>query len=168
MRARRRHPWAHVVDDELVTLTLTRLQDSPVADELIRAPFEKSALFKDAWWTGTVKGPVEWCRIENERGEEVARARLVVNSRIGASYPSRPVPPKGATQIDLVEVRKDLRFTSRRGIGRQVVDLLTATFPPPFVLISLDQQSDAFWRKLDWREHSHPNGDERSLFELRS
>ena len=32
--------------------------------------------FTATWWTGTVKGPVTWCSVRDESGDEVARAKL--------------------------------------------------------------------------------------------
>jgi hypothetical protein len=78
---------------------------------------------------------------------------------VGEAYPTRRVPRGGATEIDLIEVRADLRGRGQ-GIGRSVLALIKKTFPGPYVALSLDENSDGFWRRVGWAEHDHPEAAE--------
>lgn len=118
--------------------------------------------FEVTWWAGSnAKTPAAWCRFLDE-GEEVARAKILFNSRVGEAYPSWTIPPSGSTEIDLIEVPQHFRRT--RKVGRRAVECLVQNFSAPFAALSLDDDSDAFWRSLGWQEHlnereeAHPSG----------
>lgn len=154
-----------------MTLRLTELSVVPVVDEWVQKPFEPTEGFTTEWWVGMGRAPAHWLRADHDTLGEVARILVRLASGVGIAYPTRPVPPSGATEIDLLEVRMDLQQT-KRGIGRAVVGLVQDRFPGPYVAISRDADSDKFWRGLDWVEHAHeedknPEPDEprhRSLF----
>lgn len=114
--------------------------------------------FRPSWWAGSMpEGPVSWCSLL--AGEtEVARAKVKPRSQLGVAYPSYHVPPDGATEIDLIEVRIDLQ-RSERGYGRAAVTSLVKSFGAPAVAMSLDEESDGFWRALRWAEHVHEEDD---------
>jgi hypothetical protein len=120
-------------------------------------PFAVESGFNPAWWnTGLVKGPVAWCSARDLGVGEIARAQIKIRSFVGEAYPTRRIPRHGATEIDLIEVRVDLRGGGR-AIGRSFVAMIKAEFPGPYVALSLDEGSDGFWRRLGWVEHDHPD-----------
>lgn len=130
-------------------------------DEWVVSPFIPDDRFKGSWWQGYFRGPASWLSFL-EGADEVARAKVKVNSRLGADYPTWSMPSAGATEIDLLEVRKDRRG---RGIGEQVVADIVDRFSPPYVAMSLDEKSNGFWRSLGWHEHIHGEDDgHRQLF----
>ena len=122
--------------------------------------------FRPWWWTGSMaEGPVSWCSLM-AGDTEVARAKVKPRSRLGVAYPTYRLAPEGATDIDLIEVRIDLQ-RSNRGYGRAAVTSLVKSFGAPAVAMSLDEESDEFWRALGWAEHVHEEDDgHRRLFSL--
>ena len=73
-------------------------------------------------------------------------------------YTSWKCPVGGGTEIDLIEVRIDLRRSDRR-YGRQAVEEIAHSYGHPVVAMSLDETSDGFWRSLGWASHAHPDED---------
>jgi hypothetical protein len=135
-----------------VDLTFSRLDVAPVSHEWTQKPFLDSPGFSSTWWVGGAKGPLVFCSFMMKPVGEVARAQVKPRSSTGEAYPSWTRPRLGSTEIDLLEVRTDLRG---RGIGREAVARLLVELPLPFIVLSLNQQSDAFWRSLGWAEHTH-------------
>lgn len=137
-------------------LEITR-NDSPRSAE---KPFTATAGFNAGWWdTGLVRGPVAWCSARDPSAGEVARAQIKIRSFVGEAYPARRIPRNGATEIDLIEVRADLRGGGR-AIGRNFLAMIMKKFPGPYVALSLDESSDGFWRRLGWVEYDHPDAAE--------
>jgi GNAT superfamily N-acetyltransferase len=137
------------------------LDTDVLTDGWVVSPFTLDDRFSDRWWQGSLRGPASWLSFF-EGADEVARAKVKVNSLLGAAYPTWTVPSAGATEIDLLEVREGRRG---RGIGEQVVADIVDRFPPPYVAMSLDETSNGFWRRLGWLEHSHEDDDgHRQLF----
>jgi hypothetical protein len=126
--------------------------------------FSDDPRFRANWWAGSMpEGPVSWCSLL-DGDTEVARAKVKPRSGLGVAYPTYRVPPEGATEIDLIEVRIDLQ-RSHRGYGRAAVTSLVKSFGAPAVAMSLDEESDGFWRSLRWAEHVHEEDDgHRRLF----
>lgn len=123
-------------------------------------PFMAAVGFNAAWWNiGLVKGPIAWCSARDPKAGEIARAQIKIRSFTGEAYPSRHIPPNGATEIDFLEVRVDLRGGGR-AIGRSFLAMIKEEFPGPYVALSLDESSDGFWRRLGWVEHDHPEAAE--------
>lgn len=118
--------------------------------------FEQDARFNFSWWhAGSAKSPVSYCRFLDD-GEEVARAKVLPRSGEYRGYMSWACPRGGVTEIDLIEVRVDLRNSGLR-YGRRAVDLIAQHYGDPVVAMSLDETSDAFWRSLAWTPHAHPD-----------
>src|SRR5690348_8826455 len=128
-------------------LRLSRLEGAPLAGEWITKPFRQNPGFSGSWWLGDAKGPLVFCSLTTDDHGEVARAQIKLRSTLGVAYPTYTRPPLGSTEIDLVEVRSDLRG---RGLGHEVVDGLLVEFPPPHIACSLDERSNDFWRSLGW------------------
>jgi hypothetical protein len=127
---------------------------------LFAKPFAATPGFNPVWWTyGDVRGPLAWCSVTDPDLGEIARAQIKLRSVVGEAYPTRPIPRGGATEIDLIEVRADLRGRGL-GIGRSVLALIKEAFAGPYVALSLDEGSDGFWRRIGWAEHDHPDADE--------
>lgn len=149
--------WQHL----LVNVILSLLEGTPLSEGVIARPFTPDPGFDDRWWLGIAKGDVVFCSLTTDACGEVARAQIRLHSTLGAAYPTYTRPRHGSTEIDLLEVRTDLRG---RGLGREAVDRLLVGFLPPYVALSLDNRSDDFWRSLGWTEHIHPHDRGRSLF----
>lgn len=122
--------------------------------------------FNPAWWSGgSAKGPVVYCRFL-DGDDEVARAKVLLEADGYRGYTSWSCPPDGVTEIDLIEVRVDLRGQGRR-YGSQAVGEIAKRFGEPIVALSLDKMSDEFWRRLKWTAHLHPENSSnhhRTLF----
>lgn len=117
--------------------------------------FEDDARFDPNWWRdGSAKSPVSYCRLL-DGGEEVSRAKILPGSGSYAGYTTWFCPLGGVTEIDLIEIRPDLR---RSSYGRQAVEAISRHFGEPVVAMSLDETSDIFWRSLGWTAHTHPEG----------
>jgi hypothetical protein len=98
---------------------------------------------------------------------EVGRAKILPGSRSYAGYETSLCPRGGATEIDLIEIRRDLR-RSGRPYGARAVQAIAQTYGEPLIALSLDEMSDGFWRSLRWTAHNHPDGDQyRVLFASR-
>ena len=120
--------------------------------------FELDARFNSSWWSrGSAKSPVSYCRLL-DGGEEVARAKVLPGCGEYRGYASWACPAGGVTEIDLIEVRVDLRM-SHRGYGRQAVVEIAHHFGQPVIAMSLDETSDGFWRSLGWTAHFHSDVD---------
>lgn len=135
-------------------LRIAELTPESLGDEWIRKPFIDADGFSADWWMGLAVGPLRFFSFFDDLLGEVARAQVKVASDAGDRYPTRPHPELEATEIALLEVRDDLRW-SGRGIGRSVVAALERIFVPPFIAVSRDVASDGFWRRLGWSEHVH-------------
>lgn len=144
-----------------VNLKLRLLEGAPLADEWTTRPFMQDAGFNESWWLGPAKGPLVFCSFTNGAREEVARVQIKPHSMFGVAYPTYSRPAAGATEIDRLEVRADLRG---QHLGHEVVDHLLVTFAPPCIAVSLDDLSDRFWRSLSWTEHLHPDDRGAALF----
>lgn len=143
---------------EVVTEDLSRRR------EPVYPRFEVDARFNQEWWRlGSAKSPVSYCRFLDE-GEEVARAKILLGAGVYAGYTTWSCPGGGATEIDLIEVRPDLR-RSRSHYGRQAVNAISRHYGDPVVAMSLNALSDLFWGSIGWNAHTHPDGDHyRTLF----
>lgn len=126
--------------------------------------FDADARFHPTWWRdGSAKSPVTYCRFL-DGGEEVGRAKILPGSAKYTGYITWSCPPGGVTEIDLIEIRPDLRRSSKR-YGRQAVEAIAEQFGGPVAALSLDDTSDSFWRSLGWTAHTHPEGGRyRTLF----
>lgn len=114
--------------------------------------FPRDPRFNPAWWDrGSAKSPVSYCQLL-EVGEEVARAKILPRAGSYLDYPSWHSPPGGVTEVDLIEVRPDLRCTGLR-YGARAVEMIGVRYGRPMVAMSLDESSDGFWRRLGWLEH---------------
>lgn len=145
-----------------MTLRFSRLESTQVAKGVNTRPFDPDPRFNDHWWTGTAKGALAFCAMATEVEGEVARAQVNLQPvAAGEAYSTFPLTRTRCTEIDLFEVRPDLR---RGGVGRQAVECLVVEFGSPIIAISLDKESDGFWRKVGWTECPHPDGLGRPLF----
>lgn len=126
--------------------------------------FGEDVRFTPMWWhSGSSKSPMSYCRFL-DNGEEVGRAKILPKSHSYGGYTTWSCPPAGVTEIDLIEIRPDLRRSEMR-YGRQAVEAIGRTYGRPVIAMSLDEASDAFWRSLEWTAHTHPDGDRyRILF----
>ena len=156
--------WKHAcmaLSLEVVSESLSRLGEHVIPD------FQIDPRFNSSWWSrGSAKSPVSYCRFL-DGDEEVARAKVLPGCGEYRGYTSWACPPGGVTEIDLIEVRVDIRMTDRR-YGRQAVAEIAHHYGQPVVAMSLDESSDGFWRSLGWTAHSHPDDDDyrsyRTLF----
>ncbi|EGD41661.1 hypothetical protein NBCG_04032 [Nocardioidaceae bacterium Broad-1] len=124
--------------------------------EHVTPDFEHDPRFDSSWWhAGSAKSPVSYCRFLDD-GDEVARAKVLPRSGEYRGYTSWSCPQGGVTEIDLIEVRNDLRKTGQR-YGTRAVDLIGQHFGRPIVAMSLDETSDPFWGSLAWTPHTHPD-----------
>lgn len=143
---------------EVVTECLTQ------QSEQVYAQFDEDARFNLDWWRGgSATSPVSFCRfVEGE--EEVGRAKILPRAGIYAGYTTWSCPSGGTTEIDLIEIRPDLRRSGRH-YGSRAVNAIGELYGHPVVAMSLDETSDLFWRSLGWVAHSHPDdGRYRTLF----
>lgn len=101
------------------------------------------------WWAGTITTDDDWLSVRCV-GLEVARAKVQPGYRIGERYPVGN-PPGGWANIDLIEVRADLRLT---GYGTAAVAAIVEHYDgAPLAAFSKDETTDGFWRRLRWAEH---------------
>lgn len=143
---------------EVVTESLSPQSEHVFTD------FEKDARFNSTWWhSGSAKSPVSYCRFL-DNGQEVGRAKILPGSHSYGDYTTWSCPPSGVTEIDLIEIRTDLRRSDKR-YGRQAVEAIGRRYGQPIIAMSLDETSSTFWRSLGWTAHTHPVGDgNRILF----
>lgn len=143
---------------EIVTECLKR-QSGPVFPR-----FQEDARFNRDWWSRySAKSPLSYCRFVVD-GEEIGRAKILPESGFYTGYTTWSCPARGVTEIDLIEIRLDLR-RSRSHYGREAVAAIGRAYGYPVVAMSLDETSDRFWRSLGWTAHTHPDGDRyRTLF----
>jgi hypothetical protein len=126
--------------------------------EHVYPDFETDPRFDPSWWSrGSAKSPVSYCRFW-DGDEEVSRAKVLPRCGEYRGYASWNCPPGGVTEIDLIEVRVDLRRSDRR-YGRHTVAQIARHYGEPVVAMSLDETSDSFWRSLGWTAHFHPDDD---------
>lgn len=118
---------------------------------------EDSRFMSDWWGSPSTKSPVSYCRLLDD-GDEVGRAKILPGAGEYSGYETWSCPPGGATEIDRIEVRIDLR-RSGRSYGRKLVAEIGRVYGQPVVAMSLDDTSDGFWRSLGWTAHTHPDGD---------
>ncbi|MCZ3390025.1 MAG: hypothetical protein LH645_13145 [Actinomycetia bacterium] len=124
--------------------------------ELVTPDFGQDPRFDFSWWhRGSAKSPVSYCRAVDD-GEEVARAKVLPRSGHYRGYTSWTCPHAGVAEIDLIEVRDDLRKSGRR-YGMRVVELIAQHYGQPVVAMSLNATSDPFWHSLGWTAHTHPD-----------
>jgi hypothetical protein len=154
-------PWKGFLNLIVVVVSSAQTRGIRVSPD-----FSDDPRFRPFWWAGSMpEGPVSWCSLL-DGDTEVARAKVKPRSGLGVAYPTYRAPPEGATEIDLIEVRIDLQ-RSHRGYGRAAVTSLVKSFGAPAVAMSLDEESDGFWRALGWAEHGHEEDDgHRRLFSL--
>jgi hypothetical protein len=86
----------------------------------------------------------------------LGRAKILPGSGEYLGYTSWSCPVGGVTEIDLIEIRIDLR-RSIHHYGRRAVEAIGLTFGQPIVAMSRDETSDPFWRSLRWTAHTHPD-----------
>jgi hypothetical protein len=124
--------------------------------------YEKDARFNPTWWhSGSAKSPVSYCRFL-DTGQEVGRAKILPGSGSYAGYTTWCCPRGGVTEIDLIEIRPDLRL-SDKGYGRQAVEAIARTYGQPVIAMSLDETSDGFWRSIGFTAHAHPDDDSHRI-----
>lgn len=124
--------------------------------EHVTPAFEQDARFDFSWWhAGSAKSPVSYCRFL-DGDDEVARAKVLPGSGEYSGYTSWSCPHGGVTEIDLIEVRVDLRKSGQH-YGRRAVDSIGQHYGLPMVAMSLDEASDEFWHSLGWASHAHPD-----------
>lgn len=146
---------------EIVTEELTHRPEDVVPD------FPQDTRSDASWWCDdSAKSPVSYCRFL-DADHEVARAKVLPKAGEYRGYTSWSCPHGGVTEIDLIEVRMDLRRSGHR-YGRRAVQEICRQYGDPIVALSLDDASDAFWNALGWNAHTHPDDDEyhkcRTLF----
>lgn len=129
--------------------------------------FRDDPRFNSSWWQhGSAKSPVSYGRFL-DADEEVARVKVLPGAGEYSGYETWRCPRGGATEIELIEVRIDLRTSGHR-YGQRAVEEIVRHFGEPVVAMSLDDNSDGFWRSLGWTAHVHPDADEyrsyRTLF----
>lgn len=126
--------------------------------------FANDARFNPSWWrNSSATSPVSYCRFLDD-DEEVGRAKILTESGVYAGYTTWRCPPGGTTEIDLIEIRPDLRRSEER-FGRHLVEAICRSYGQPAVAMSLDDTSDGFWRSIGWTAHTHPDGGRyRTLF----
>lgn len=129
--------------------------------------FDQDLRFDPDWWhRGSVASPVSFCRFL-DHGEEVGRAKILLEAGEYGGYTSWSCPAGGVTEIDLIEIRADLRRSAHR-YGRRAVEAIGQVYGYPIVAMSLDETSERFWRSLGWTAHTDPDDDEyhhsRTLF----
>lgn len=135
---------------EVVTESLSRRR------EHVFPEFQRDPRFNPTWWhSGSAKSPVSYCRFLHD-GEEVGRAKVLPASHSYGGYTTWSCPPGGATEIDLIEIRPDLRRSPHR-YGRQAVEAIGRAYGCPVIAMSLDATSDLFWEALGWTAHAHPD-----------
>lgn len=136
---------------EVVTECLSRVREHVVPG------YETDARFNSEWWhRASAKSPVSYCRFM-AGAEEVGRAKILPGSHSYIGYTTWSCPPDGATEIDLIEIRPDLRRSGKR-YGQQAVDAVRRAYGEPVIAMSLDETSDGFWRSIGWTPHIHPEG----------
>ena len=146
-----------------MALVLDIVSESRVHGDHVFPSYDNDPRFKPTWWSyGSAKSPVSYCRFR-DHGEEVARAKVLPGSTRYSGYSSWIRPPAGVTEIDQIEVRPDLRRRPELRYGRQAVHAIERAFGEPVIALSLDDQSDSFWRSLGWTTHRHPDGDRYPL-----
>lgn len=146
------------LDLEVVTECLTQTRG------FVYPSYESDPRFDPHWWRhASAKSPVSYYSLLDD-GEEVGRAKVYPGSGSYTAYTTWTCPPAGATEIDLIEIRSDLRRSSEH-YGRQAVEAIQQAYGDPTVAMSRDETSDEFWRSLGWRAHHHPDGGRfRTLF----
>lgn len=136
---------------EVVTESLSQKREHVIPG------FQRDPRFNPAWWhRGGATSPVSYCRFL-ESGEEVGRAKVFPAAHSYRGYTTWNCPPRGATEIDLIEIRADLRRSHYR-FGRQAVEGIGRAYGRPVIAMSLDETSDRFWEALGWTAHTHPDG----------
>lgn len=130
-------------------IELTLIDATPLDDGWVEKPFATVSGFDHVWWQGNADGPVLFGAF-TEHGNEVGRVQIRLDSGLGETYPTWDRPPGGATEIELFEVRQDLRGS---GVGTAAVAQLLAELPRPLALYSRNDASDGFWRRCGWSEH---------------
>lgn len=137
-------------------LTLEILFGEPVIDGIISKPYADDTRFNTSWWSGVTRPPAVFCSFVSTEHGEVARALIRPDAPLGGPYPTYERRHLSTTDIDMFEVRPDMR---EHGFGVEALGLLAARFPKPLGALSLDKTSDGFWRKIGWTEHPHAGAD---------
>ena len=148
-----------------MTFVLEVVAEAPSQQrEAVYPRFEDDPRFDREWWRSpSMKSPVSYCRFLDD-DEEVGRAKILTNAGIYGGYTTWSCPPGGTTEIDLIEIRTDLRRSYKR-YGWHLVEAICRTYGTPAVAMSLDDTSDGFWRSIGWTAHTHPDGSRyRTLF----
>jgi GNAT superfamily N-acetyltransferase len=137
-------------------LTLEILPGVPVIDGIISKPYADDNRFNTSWWRGETRPPAVFCSFVSAKHGEVVRALIRPEARLGGPYPTYERRHTTTTEIDLFEVRPDMRD---RGFATEALELLADQFPRPLGGLSLNKTSDGFWRKIGWTEHPHEEAD---------
>lgn len=140
-----------------VAITATELAPISIAPGIVAKPFPTDPGFSASWWDGVAKGRVSFYSISGEGYAELARAQVKLGSDYGIAYPAWSRPSGGASEIELFEVRVDLR---RTGLGTAATSALLRALSAPVIASSLNAETDRFWRSLGWEEYAHPEADE--------
>ncbi|MCW2814889.1 MAG: hypothetical protein JWN84_2344 [Nocardioides sp.] len=133
-------------------IDLSVLKGTPLDPGWIRKPFVTTTGFRDSWWLEQAQQPLNFYIAHNAEHGEVARVQVSLSTTSGDAYPTWTRPDNGGAEIDLLEVRSDLRGQS---IGTATIERVQSALAVPLIAISLNAASDAFWRALGWTEHLH-------------
>lgn len=142
-----------------MALRLEVVTECDRSGEHVYPGFDKDPRFDWNWWErDSAESPVSFCRFVDGE-EEVGRAKVYRHTSpvVYGGYTSWRTPRDGVTEIDLFEIRPDLRG---HGIGRRAVEAVARHYGDPVIAMSLDESSDLFWRSLGWTAHTHPDDDE--------
>lgn len=139
-----------------MALTLEILHGEAVVDGVLSKPYADDPRFNTSWWTGVTKPPAVFCSFVSTEHGEVARALVRPGALLGGPYPIYERRHLSTTEIDLFEVRPDVR---ERGFATGALELLAPRFPTPLGALSFDERSDGFWRAIRWTEHPHEDAD---------
>lgn len=120
--------------------------------------FEADSRFNESWWHGgSAKSPVSFCSFL-EDDQEIGRAKIIPGSRSYEGYTTWACPREGATEIDLIEIRPDLRRSDKH-YGRKAVDAIGRVYGLPAIALSLNESSNGFWGSIGWIAHTNPESD---------
>jgi hypothetical protein len=129
------------------------------------APFDHHLGFDPQWWGRPVTGGASHHWLSILRGRtEVARAKIRLGYTFSNNYRIAN-PPGGFTDIDLLEVRADMRGAR---IGTRAVQAIAGAYPGTRLsALSLNEDRDQFWSTLGWQRIPGPDRGYSTLFASR-